>query len=69
MEASGWSAYCESKRQNGGSVLDVLDDPEESVRIDTGPMHEKMNELDAKYEQEDEAMMIRLIRIRGALWT
>jgi hypothetical protein len=69
MEASGWSAYCESKRQNGGSVLDVLDDPEESARIDTGPMHEKMNELDAKYEQEDEEMMIRLIKIRGALWT
>jgi len=69
MEASGWSAYCESKRKAGGSVLDVLDDPEESVKIDTGPMHEKMNELDAKYEQEDEAMMIRLIQIRGALWT
>ena len=69
MEASGWSAYCESKRQAGGSVLDVLDDPEESVRIDTGPMHEKMRELEAKYEQEDEEMMIRLIKLRHALWT
>ena len=69
MEASGWSSYCESKRLAGGSVLDILDDPEESVKIDTGPMHEKMNELDAKYEQEDEEMMIRLIKIRGALWT
>jgi hypothetical protein len=68
MEASGWSAYCESKRQAGGSVLDVLDDAE-GKKIDTGPMHEKMNELDAKYDKEDEDMMIRLIRIRGALWT
>ena len=68
MEASGWSAYCDSKRQNGGSVLDVLDDAE-GKKIDTGPMHEKMNELDAKYDKEDEDMMIRLIQIRGALWT
>ena len=69
MEASGWSAYCESKRKNGGSVLDILDDPDESAKIDTGPMHEKMRELDDMYEQEDEAMMIRLIKIRNALWT
>ena len=68
MEASGWRAYCDSKREAGGSVLDTLDDAE-GKKIDTGPMHEKMNELDAKYEQEDEEMMIRLIRIRNALWT
>ena len=67
MEASGWRAYCDSKREAGGSVLDTLDD--DGHKIDTGPMHDKMNELDAKYEQEDEAMMIRLIRIRNALWT
>jgi len=68
MEASGWRAYCDSKRKAGGSVLDTLDDVGDK-KIDTGPMHEKMNELDAKYEQEDEEMMIRLIRIRNALWT
>lgn len=67
MEASGWSAYCESKRQAGGSVLDVLDDDDH--KVDTTPMHDKMQELDDKYEKEDEEMMIRLIKIRSALWT
>jgi hypothetical protein len=66
MEASGWTAYCESKRQAGGSVLDVLDD---DAGVDTTPMHNKMNEMEAAYETEDEAMMIRLIKIRQSLWT
>jgi hypothetical protein len=67
MEASGWTAYCNSKRQAGGSVLDILDDDDH--RVDTTPMHDKMRELEDKYEQEDEAMMIRLIKIRQSLWT
>lgn len=68
MEASGWSAYCESKRQAGGSVLDILDNDGDD-KVDTTPMHDKMQELDEAYETEDEAMMIRLIKIRQALWT
>jgi hypothetical protein len=32
-------------------------------------MHDKMQELDEAYETEDEAMMIRLIKVRQALWT
>jgi hypothetical protein len=68
MEASGWSAYCESKRQAGGSVLDILDD-DDGNPIDTTPMHDKIQELEDKYDREDEDMMIRLIKIRSALWT
>jgi aspartate/tyrosine/aromatic aminotransferase len=30
---------------------------------------DKSRELEAKYEQEDEEMMIRLIKIRQSLWT
>jgi hypothetical protein len=66
MEASGWSAYCASKRQTGGSVLDILDHDD---GVDTTPMHDKMHELEEAYEREDEEMMIRLIKIRQALWT
>jgi hypothetical protein len=68
MEASGWSAYCESKRKAGGSVLDILDD-DDGNPIDTTPMHDKIRELEDKYDKEDEDMMIRLIKIRSALWT
>jgi len=32
-------------------------------------MHTIMQELEEKYEAEDEAMMIRLIKIRQSLWT
>jgi hypothetical protein len=66
MEASGWTAYCESKRQAGGSVLDTLDHDD---GVDTTPMHDIMRDLEDKYEMEDEKMMIRLIKIRQALWT
>jgi hypothetical protein len=68
MEVSGWSDYCESKRKAGGSILDTLSD-ESGEKIDTGPMLQMMNELENKYEQEDEEMMIRLIKIRRSLWT
>lgn len=66
MKASGWSAYCESKWEIGTSIFD---DDTGIEKIDTTHMHDMMNELDAKYEQEDEEMMIRLIKIRSALWT
>ena len=68
MDESGWTAYCDSKRQAGGSVLDVLDDDSDEA-VDTTPMHTIMQELEDKYEKEDEDMMIRLIKIRSALWT
>lgn len=68
MEVSGWSAYCESKRKAGGSVLDILDH-DSNDGVDTTPMHDKMHELEEAYEREDEKMMIRLIKIRQALWT
>lgn len=67
MEASGWSAYCDRRRQS---------DPENWIfmglgdnRENTDHMHKIMQELEAKYEAEDETMLIRLIKIRNSLWT
>jgi hypothetical protein len=31
--------------------------------------HKKLNDIEAAYEQEDEDMMIRLIKVRQGLWT
>ena len=67
-EASGWSAYCDNKRSRGNSVWDMLED-DDGDTIDTGPMLEKMREIEETYENEDEEMMIRLIKIRSSLWT
>ena len=68
MEVSGWSAYCQKKWESGKGVLDDFED-DTGEKIDTRPMFDQMSELEDKYEKEDEEMMIRLIKIRGALWT
>lgn len=67
-EASGWSAICDARRNSGRDFFDLDDDtPEEHEK-----RHEaldKCHELELQYEAEDEAMMIRLIKIRQSLWT
>lgn len=68
FDASGWSAYCEQKRQKGIGILDDFDD-EGGEKIDTRPMLSQIDEMEARYEAEDEEMMIRLIKIRRSLWT
>ena len=69
MDASGWTAYCESRWNKDESILDQLDDLGKADRIDTKPMHDMMRELEDKYDKEDEEMLIRLIKIRHSLWT
>jgi hypothetical protein len=69
-EASGWSAYCEASRAaNGGSLSwsSSKDTPE--MRKMSDKAHKALRKIEAAYEAEDEAMMIRLIKIRGSLWT
>ena len=70
-DASGWTEYCEASRAaNGGSLWG-------SLRADKTPELKKMSDralkllrkIEADYEKEDEAMMIRLIKIRQSLWT
>ncbi len=68
MQVSGWSNYCDRKWKKGSGVFDELED-NNGEKIDTQPMLDQMHELEAKYEKEDEEMMIRLIKIRQALWT
>lgn len=65
MEASGWSAYCDRKR-NDGTYYSIL---EKDDKVDTSAMMKMMDEMDAAYEKEDEEMMIRLIKARDSLWT
>ncbi len=56
-------------RKNGGSVMDMFirgTDEEEALKKDR---YEQMDALEKKYEEEDDEMLIRLIKIRKALWT
>jgi hypothetical protein len=66
MNESGWSAYCDNKRSRG---IDFLEDDPEEDKHDTGAIHDKMREIEKAYEEEDTEMLIRLIKIRGSLWT
>jgi len=66
MDASGWSAYCDDQRERG---IDFFEEDPEADKWDTRSMHDKMREMEKAYEAEDTEMLIRLIKIRGSLWT
>jgi len=65
-DASGWSEYCDSRRGNGLRFLE--DDPNED-KEHVRKLLDATHTIEAAQEAEDEEMMIRLIRIRNALWT
>ena len=70
-DASGWSEYCERKRQEHGdtglSFMKDSKDPELRALGDAALT--KTHEIEQAYDAEDEAMMIRLIKVRHGLWT
>lgn len=55
MDISGWSDYCKNKKNY----------TEDQVSL----MLDKLNEIEEQYDNEDENMMIELIKIRKSLWT
>lgn len=70
MEASGWSAYCEASRlANGGKLSWSGNDKTPELKKMSKVAMKKLHKMEADYEKEDEAMMIRLIKVRHGLWT
>lgn len=65
-DESGWSAYCDDKRERGVGFMET--DPEDD-NWDKGSMLDKIREMEKAYEDEDTEMLIRLIKIRANLWT
>jgi hypothetical protein len=68
-DASGWTEYCEASRIANGGRLSWGSDKSPELEQMSNKSHKLLQEIEATYEQEDEAMMIRLIRARGSLWT
>ena len=67
-EASGWSAYCDAKRDlNDGRLFGGKDTPE--LKKLSNQSHKLLQKMEKQYEDEDEKMMIRLIKARHGLWT
>ena len=70
MDASGWSDYCEQMRvKYPGSFFSSLNSKDEADREASTQAHNRLSEIEKAYADEDEAMMIRLIKIRESLWT
>jgi hypothetical protein len=69
-EASGWTEYCEKSREaNGGKISwGSMDKTPELKKMST-KAHKLLHKMEADFEKEDEAMMIRLIKVRHGLWT
>jgi hypothetical protein len=81
MDASGWSALCDRRRQARveaakaagedfeDDFLASLNDRSPAERAESSKILELSHQIESEQEAEDEEMMIRLIRIRRALWT
>ena len=67
-DAGGWSAYCDMRRNKGFHLLDMESEDAEDAAICKTAL-DKTHEIEDAYRKEDEEMMIRLIKIREALWT
>ena len=68
-DASGWTEYCEASRLANGGKLSFSGDKTPELKKMSDKAHKLLQKIEAQYEKEDEAMMIRLIKIRQSLWT
>jgi hypothetical protein len=68
-DASGWTAACEASRAANGGKLSFSTPKDPALKRASDKAHKLLQKIEAAYEKEDTEMMIRLIRIRDALWT
>ena len=68
-EVSGWSAHCEAMRVKYGPGLAHWNKENKEEKKASNKAHKLLHKIEADYEKEDEEMMIRLIKVRKALWT
>jgi hypothetical protein len=70
-DASGWTEYCDRKRQEHGetglSFFKESKNPE--LRALGDAALKKTTEIEQAYDDEDTEMLIRLIKVRHGLWT
>jgi hypothetical protein len=69
-DVSGWSAYCDLRRKNSGgrSIFSTRNETREEKKLGRKALN-MTHKIEKEFEKEDEEMMIRLIKIRQALWT
>lgn len=73
-DESGWSEFCEHRRKAHADKDDdswpmLFNDKTDEERAESKRLMELMDSIEKRYDDEDEAMMISLIKIRQNLWT
>jgi hypothetical protein len=68
-EASGWTAACEAQRAANGGSLSFSTPKDPVLKKAQDKAHKLLQKMEKDYADEEEKMMIRLIKIRESLWT
>jgi len=69
-DASGWTDYCAQKNSDSDDhFFGIFENNDANSQRNRRDMLDIVHKLEQRYEQEDEDMMIRLIKLRGYLWT
>lgn len=67
-DAGGWSALCDRHRENNTFPF-VSKNVDVEQQKEIRSVLDQTRKIEQSYEQEDEQMLIRLIKIRTGLWT
>ena len=70
-DASGWTDWCNRDRDKEGyhGIWGMGEDEPAADREKSSKILDRLHKIEAAYEEEDEQMMVRLIKIRKSLWT
>lgn len=73
-DESGWSNFCERKHaahadEDDDSMTIFFNEKTDEERAESKRLLETVEEIEKRYDDEDEAMMIALIKVRRHLWT
>lgn len=66
-EVSGWTAYCDQRRQSDDGLFSEPTD--KNAKKQRNQSLKLLDKIKQDYEKEDEKMLIRLIKVRNSLWT
>lgn len=68
-EASGYRAVSDKENEANGGKFSFTGRQKSPLRKELDSARKLMDKIEKSYEREDEQMMVRLIKIRGSLWT
>ena len=69
MDYCGWSQFCETRRTDDGDHWLFRGSGSAEDKERSSAIMDAMHKLEEHYDNEDEEMFIRLIKLRKSLWT